>query len=141
MHQQDDYFGFVRNSDFREKLTQKGKSVYSIWWDSGAPGGGADVESIWKMEGSYFVTLSSEDYAIGPFDILTGAIKATEMDFIMSAVTDINCTEMGDVDLAPLLRSPNDTGFRVNINGACWQLNELRQFVTCRDNRVSAHEI
>ena len=76
------------------------------------------------MEGSYFVTLSSEDYAVGPFVTPVGALKDTEMDFIMSAVTDIDCTEMTDIDLAPILRSPNEVGFKVNINGVSWQLGE-----------------
>ena len=129
MNQYCEYFKFVKDPGFSEELVTEGNPVYSIWWDSGAPGPGAGVEVIWEMGGSYYGILSSEDYPIGPFESMTDAMKATEMDLIMSGATEIDSSEMGDTELVAILRSENEPGFEVTINGVEWQLNLAKQFV------------
>ena len=118
----------IRDHDFQERLVNDGKSVYSIWWDSGNPGSGAGVESVYKLNGAYFVLIESESYPMGPYSTLLEAIKCTELDFIMSAVTDIDCTEMSDIQLAPELRSPNEEGYEVLINKERWMLDATGSF-------------
>ena len=119
---------FIRDDTFIDSLLNAGTPVYSEWWDAGSPGIGAGVEVIWKFDGVYFVVLTFEDHAIGPFDGLAEALKDTELNFILSAVTEIECCELEDVELAPILHSLNEPGFKLRINGVTWRLNEMRQF-------------
>ena len=114
----------------KEDIANNGDPVYTLSWDSGAPGPGADVECIYKIGDAYYAILSYEGWPTGPYENLVEALRASELDLILSAVTEIECVELSDFELSEILRSTNDPGFYLTINGAKWQLDQKGQFVS-----------
>jgi len=112
-----------------ETIASEWEQVYVEFWDSGAPGPGAGVEYIYKLNGIYAAILSSEDDPLGPFNSLIDTLKGSELDLVLSGVTDIECSEMIADELAAVLHSPNDPGFRLSINREDWELDQATNFV------------
>ena len=51
----------------KELILKEGKTVYSLFWDSGGPGGGAGDENIIKFKNQYWA-FSEYTSLSGPFD-------------------------------------------------------------------------
>lgn len=50
----------------RDTIMEKGDCAYHQFWESGAPGAGADYESVYRFSDRYLVIYSFEDDAMGP---------------------------------------------------------------------------
>lgn len=111
----------------KDSIRKNWQAVYEMRWDSGGPGAGADVECMYRHDGTYAVVLSYAD-PIGPIDSFEAALKAGSLDYVSDAVTDIVCLEIEAVELARLLRAECPVGFIVPINGTLFRVNDDLKF-------------
>ena len=56
-----------------KRVCEGGECAFSLHWDSGGPGAGAGVESIYKFKNQYWYYSVDNDLS-GPFDSLTEAL-------------------------------------------------------------------
>lgn len=105
-----------------DPVLEEGELVYSLYWDSGGPGAGAEYESVYLWEGQYFAVLSYEEEMQGPFATLREAIEACELTYVNEAVEAIDSTELRAAEIAALLRTDAETSLqRLTINNEEWQ--------------------
>ena len=114
------------NADI-ETVVSEWDVVYTLAWDSGAPGPGAGVEFIYKSEGKYVAILEGD--LIGPCDNLVDVLDQSELNLVLSGVTNIECSEMSSEELAAVLHSHNDPGFQLLINREKWELGLAQKFL------------
>ena len=114
------------NTDI-ETVVSEWDVVYTLAWDSGAPGPGAGVEFIYKSEGKYVAILEGD--LIGPCDNLVDVLDQSELNLVLSGVTNIECSEMSSEELAAVLHSHNDPGFQLLINREKWELGLAQKFL------------
>jgi hypothetical protein len=106
-----------------------GDPVFSLEWDSGAPGAGAGIEQVFKAEGAYFK--ESMDFGVGgPYDTLEEAIGYADGRVLLNGATRaIHCSEWTHHELICKLdlesHGPPDT---IELNGREWELETLRQY-------------
>lgn len=111
-----------------KKIVRYGEVVFSVFWDSGAPGAGADYELIFRWRDSYAVCLSFDEPQ-GPYNSLGQAVKATELNRVTEATASIDSRELSSEQIAKMLRYIGDPPFGLRINGAIWLVNEKKKFV------------
>jgi hypothetical protein len=102
-----------------ERIREQGECVCSIHWDSGAPGSGAGVDSIYKFKDEYW--LYSDGDLSGPFEFLAEAMDGFG---ITDATESIYSTEVTATELATRveLYDPS-SGHRIEINGEQWEVS------------------
>ncbi len=110
------------------KIVQYGKIVYEVFWDSGAPGAGADWECIYKWRDRYAVGLSFDE-PLGPFDTLSEAIRASELNMVTSATVHISSSELTAEQIARILKPNVDPPFTLRINDKIWRLSQGGKFI------------
>lgn len=110
------------------RITRYGKIVYNEFWDSGAPGPGADSECVYKWRGWYAARYSTGDI-MGPYKSLHGAIKGAELNNVGQATVSIISSELKAGEIARMLRSDIDPPFTLEINDEIWGLSKDRKFV------------
>ena len=112
----------------KELILKEGKTVYSLFWDSGGPGGGAGDEIIIKFKNQYWA-FSEYTGLSGPFDELEYALSS---DFITvtSATQSIYSSELSAERIAELLE-PFDLEYtkRLIINGKDWVITTEGEFM------------
>lgn len=103
--------------EIRELFTSR--NVYSLSWDSGAPGPGAWCDGVSLIGGLYYVDLEPEVY--GPFYRFEDALQNTEILSVTTATTDVDCSMLSERQITQWLR-PFDLpyGFSLCINGTPW---------------------
>jgi hypothetical protein len=101
------------------KITQYGKVVYSVFWDSGAPGAGADCELIFKWRERYAARFSWDEIK-GPYGSLPEAIKETRLNSITSATVSIDSQELSSQQIVDMLKYKEDRTISLEINGETW---------------------
>ena len=111
-----------------KKIIRFGEVVYSVFWDSGAPGPGAEYESVSKWRDSYAVCLSFDEPQ-GSYNSLVQALKATELNCVTEATVSIDSQELSSEQIAKMLRYIGDPPFGLRINGEVWLVNEKKKFV------------
>ncbi|WP_026370077.1 hypothetical protein [Kallotenue papyrolyticum] len=105
-----------------DTILEEGELVYSLYWDSGAPGAGADSEAVYLWDEEYFAVLSYEEEMQGPFATLREAIEACELNYVNESVEAIDSTELRAAEIAALLRTDAETSLqRLTINNEDWQ--------------------
>ena len=109
------------------KIIRYGRVVYSVFWDSGGPGAGADYECVFRWRDHYATCLSFDD-PMGPFDTIRAAIRAADLNFVTPATVEIQSTELTSEEIAKLLRCQLDPPFSLRINGEPWVLSEMGKF-------------
>jgi hypothetical protein len=108
--------------DDSDAIFEEGEKVYSLYWDSGAPGAGAGYESVYKWNGQYYLLLSDGDDENEPFDTLREAIDAGELTYVNSAMQEITSTELSAIDIVAMLNNDkSEPAERLTINGELWQ--------------------
>ncbi len=108
--------------DDSDAIFEEGEQVYSLYWDSGAPGAGAGYESVYKWNGQYYLVLSDGDGEDEPFDTLREAIDAGELTYVNSATQEITSTELSAAEIVAMLNNDeSDPVERLTINGELWQ--------------------
>lgn len=105
------------------KIIQYGKIVYHLFWDSGAPGPGADYECVYKWRNWYAVSYSFGDL-LGPYQSLSAAIRAAELNVVTEATVSIESSELKADEIARILRSKTDPPFTLKINNETWFLSK-----------------
>ncbi|CAN5658737.1 hypothetical protein BH23GEM5_BH23GEM5_14740 [soil metagenome] len=106
--------------DEYERLIEEEKPVYSVYWDSGAPGAGANSEQVYRWGDGYIVLYSDgENETVYP--TLRAAIERTELYYVTEATQEISSSEMSSEEIATLLRTHDESRYRVLINGEAWQ--------------------
>lgn len=104
-----------------DKIIERGKCVYELSWDTGAPGRGASCERVYFFAGSYYVLLDDEE-ALESYPTLQEAIAATEQLYrIGPATTQIESADLSIDQIISLLEpfdGLEESTFRLRINGA-----------------------
>jgi hypothetical protein len=105
--------------DKLEEIAEDGEIVFALWWDSGAPGPGADREVVYKYQGQYFL-VTSDPELYGPYGSVASAIGGFET--VGPATEGISCTEMSTEELVALLEySGGGEEITLTINGEKWK--------------------
>ena len=112
----------------KELILKEGKTVYSLFWDSGGPAGGAGSETIIKFKDLYW---TSTDYAgfSGPYDALEYALSS-EFITVTEATRSIYSSELTIPEIVELLE-PFDIEYtkRLEINGRDWVITTEGEFM------------
>ena len=112
----------------KELILKEGKTVYSLFWDSGGPCGGAGSETIIKFKDQYWAFAEYSGFA-GPFDALGYALSS---DFITvtEATQSIYSSELTIPEIVELLE-PFDIEYtkRIVINGRDWIITTEGEFM------------
>ncbi len=111
-----------------DTVIEEGELVYSIAWDSGGPGAGADAECVFRLGSRYAVVLSFEDDPSGPYFTLVDAVKATELDWVTDATTEVTSTKLSAAEIAAMLRCEEAPSFSIHINAENWRLDQDGKF-------------
>ena len=100
-----------------ELIQEQGEIVYSHFWESGAPGAGADCETVYRFYGCYFARDSNAGFS-GPFATLDEALQEGGLVQVTSATVSIACDELSTTALiARLTILDAEVGQMVTING------------------------
>jgi hypothetical protein len=118
----------VKSTADPKKIIRFGEVVYSLFWDSGAPGPGAEYESVFKWRDNYAVCLSFDEPQ-GPYNSLARAVKAAELNRVTEATVSIDSQELSSEQIAEMLRYFGEPPFGLRINGEVWLVNEKKKFV------------
>jgi len=110
------------------KIIRFGKIVYSVFWDSGGPGAGADFEFIYKWRDRYAVGLSFDEPQ-GPYQSLSEAIRASDLNLVTSATVSISSSELTAEQIAEILKPNEDPPFALRINEEIWRLSQAGKFI------------
>ena len=111
-----------------DNIVEEGERVYYQFWDSGAPGAGADYESVYRLGESYAVYLSFDDPR-GPYKTLIEAVQDADLNRVLGATKEIWSSELDANEIAGLLQCEESPGFSLKINGEPWKLGEDGIFV------------
>lgn len=76
------------DDSLREQIIDNGEIVYSLFWDSGAPGAGAEYEYIYHYDDKYYPVLSYDDSMVA-YNTLEEALEATELTLLNEASQEI----------------------------------------------------
>jgi hypothetical protein len=114
-----DYSRFPTEDEY-DRLTGEEKPVFSVHWDSGAPGAGGDAEHVYRWGDGYVVLFSDgEDESV--YTTLREAIEETELNYVTEVTQEIDSSEMSSEEIGALLRTHEEGSYRVLINGELWQ--------------------
>ena len=102
-----------------ELILKEGKTVYSLFWDSGGPAAGGGCEFVQKFKGLYWKYTGCGGLS-RPFDDLEYALS-DEFTTVTSATQCISCTELSAREIVEFLE-PFDLEHtkRIVINGQDW---------------------
>lgn len=76
-------------------LRRFAESVFSLYWDSGGPGGGAGTEEVYKL-GRHYLTASADFGWDGPYDRLDDVLASI---FVTGATREIYCSEWSEEEI------------------------------------------
>jgi hypothetical protein len=108
------------DEELTERVCEEGDWVLSLHWDSGGPGAGAGVESIYKFKNQYWY-YSIDNGLSGPFDSLTEALDGFG---VTDATERIDCAELTAAELADRLDLDHaEPGHRLQINDEEWEVS------------------
>ena len=71
----------------------------------------------------------SFDEAMGPYNSLSVAVRAAELNFVTQATVSISSSELMAEQIAKILRCSHEPPFALSINNETWLLNKGRKFV------------
>lgn len=99
--------------------------VFSMTWDSGAPGAGAHADEVFRIEGKYWAEGWLESG--GPFDTLAEAVAALTGDdgiYVSDCTEAIWSSEWTEDEIIARISTLEEPD-AVAINGARWPLERL----------------
>lgn len=108
-------------------IVNNGEQVYSLYWDSGNPGAGADIEYIYLYQGKYYGILSWEDEAFGPYDSLVIALNEIELNKINETCEEISSIMPSD-EIIKILIWTGEDGKSFLLNDEQWQVDSSGKF-------------
>ena len=117
------------DEDELEQLIDENEPAYSIYWDSGAPGAGAETERIYRW-GEGYIALLSYDVVETVFPTLRAALDATEIHGVSSATKRVNSSELSSEELVDVLepRLQRDDEVELVVNGERWRVTKEGRF-------------
>jgi hypothetical protein len=124
--------GRVKRKISPGRIIQYGKVAFSVFWDSGNPGAGADYERVFRWRNKYAVRYSTWDTE-GPFDSLRKAITVTGLNRISTTIIEVSSDELTSEQLAKILRCPFELPSSLRINNEIWVPNQKKKFVRSGD--------
>jgi hypothetical protein len=126
-----DYSRFSAEDEY-DRLIGEEKPVFSIHWDSGAPGAGADSEHVYRWGDGYIVLFSGgEDETVYP--TLRDAIEESGMNLVTGATQEITSSQLRSEEIAALLQTDEEEeSYRIVINGESWQAKGSGEFRRAR---------
>ena len=112
----------------KELVLEEGKTVYSLFWDSGGPAGGAGCEKVIKFKNLYWTCTDYTGFS-GPYDTLEYALSS-EFTTVTSATQSIYSSELTIAEIVELLE-PFDIEYtkRIVINGRDWVITTEGEFM------------
>jgi len=123
----------IPNDEEMEQLMEEQEPVYSMFWDSGGPGAGADAEEVYRWGDKYIVRLSYDGYDT-LYPSLLAAIEQHELFNVSDATKTINSSELSADEIGSRLRifgffdGESLAGLKILINGEPWQSDEAGKF-------------
>ena len=118
----------IEGSEDLNKIIRYGRVVYNVFWDSGAPGPGAEYEYVYKWRDRYAVKLSFDE-PMGPYNSLSAAVRAADLNFVTQATVSISSSELTAEQIAKILRCGHEPPFALSINNETWSLNKDKKSV------------
>jgi len=112
--------------NFLDLLNREGSCVYKLYWDSGGPGAGADLEYIDEFLGRYWARTSTDGFS-GPYESFEEVFDDEYFRYVTSATEGIWCWNMTTEELLPKLILDKDSlnpGFTIEINDDPYELSE-----------------
>lgn len=113
----------IEDEELIELIIDTGELVYEQFWDSGAPGAGADSENIYEFEGKYYIGWSF-DNPVGPFDSLLAVLDESELPRVSEATVYIHCNRLPSSEIARRADVAAKPGHEIEINGEQWIVTE-----------------
>ena len=112
----------------KELILKEGKTVYSLFWDSGGPCGGAGSETIKKFRNQYWAFTGDTGF-YGPFDAMEYALSS-ELITVTEATQSVYSSELTIPEIVELLE-PFDIEYtkRLEINGRDWVITTEGEFM------------
>jgi hypothetical protein len=112
----------------KELILEEGKVVYSLFWDSGGPGGGAGSETIVKFKNQYWAFTGSAEF-FGPYDAMEYALSS-EFITVTEATQSVYSSELSAEEIAELLE-PFEIEYtkRLIINNKDWVITTEGEFM------------
>jgi hypothetical protein len=102
-----------------EEICENGDLVFSIAWNSGNPGSGADCYIAYCWNDRYAVAC---DGLYGPYDSLDAALKENDALLMVTPATEsIDCDSMSGEEVATMLWCESDEPLVITINGEEWK--------------------
>ena len=101
-------------------------SVFSLHWDSGAPGAGAGVEQVARLGDLYLSR--PEDWEGGLFETLEEAVHGLTGEggiCVSTATVAIDCTEWDEKEIIRRMIVIGEAPDRLRINGQVWPYETL----------------
>lgn len=110
----------LTSDDLYDWVPRYGEEVFSLYWDSGGPGAGAGIESVYRFADRYLACSDTFGWS-GPYDTLEDAYGSI---FVSSATKEISSSEWSDDEIIARmdLQGP---GPELVINGTRWPLETL----------------
>ena len=85
-----------------ERFQERGTPVFTHFWDTNYPGGGAGTNGVLELDGQYIYYVD-DLYESPIFDSLRDAITAGEVNYVNSCTERIECDAIPHAEIAPLL--------------------------------------
>ena len=104
---------------FLDQIIDNGEIVYSLFWNSDAPGIGGEYENIYRFEEQYYPILSFEESVVA-YNTLEEALDASEMTSLNESSQEIMSKEINTDRLVQLLHYQGDHDVSIVINGERW---------------------
>lgn len=102
-----------------QRFYDASECVFSVFWDSGGPGMGAEEERIYRWEGEFYYF--SEYWEVpNPFKSLDRVLKVSGLLQVNTATQWIRCKLLTAEELIPRLSVSSDLK-ALEINGDMWQ--------------------
>ena len=113
----------LSDQELGERISEQGERVFSIHWDSGGPGIGAGVDSIYKFKNQYW-NYSFHNEVSGPFHSLTEAMEFPDFFGVTGATECIYCAQFTAPEVVSRLEIYDaEPGHRVQINDEEWEVS------------------
>ena len=85
-----------------ERFQEHGTPVFTHFWDTNYPGGGAGTNGVLELDGQYIYYVD-DLYESPIFDSLRDAITAGEVNYVNSGTERIECDAIPHAEIASLL--------------------------------------
>jgi hypothetical protein len=112
-----------------DRIAEQGEQVFFHRWDTGPSGSGTGTEVVYRVGDEYLAFMSWGGKPIGPFGSLWDAVRDIGLESVNRATVEVGCSELGAGELAARLKTKEEPGLSILINGEAWVVAEDGGFV------------